>query len=320
LATKLKSPAILLVFVFIAACAARPNTAGLTLVAPDPAAVVAAPEVADPGTDAIVVPQPVEAAVPQLAKQPQVAEVAGVVEPQGGWGAGSIATERLPEAAFGILSQQQPDTGLSGSAGDGAGSDSAGAALRMSVPFHSQKDGDRFQGSNCGPATLGMVLDAFGMQYSNPDLRLLTHTYQGTVGARTGTALQHMAHVAADFGLEPRGLYQRPDGTYAKDGFARWTVDDVRSEVLAGRPVIPLVKFRLLPGHEDSPFRADHYVVIHGVDGDQFLYHDPIYDSAWEGAGRWMSAETLAAAMRPTLVPQQAVSFGPGTHAALPAS
>jgi len=312
---------MLLVVVFTAACAARPNGAGLTLVAPDPAVPgIAAPEVADPRPESIVAPHAVEAAAPELANQPQLVEVAGVVEPQSGLGAASMATERLPEAVFGILSQQQADTGSSVSSGDGARADSGEAALRMSVPFHTQKDGDRFQGSNCGPATLAMVLGAFGMQYSNPDLRLLTHTYQGTVGARTGTALQHMAHVAADFGLEPRGLYQRPDGTYAKDGFARWTVDDVRSEVLAGRPVIPLVKFRLLPGHEDSPFRADHYVVIYGVDGDQFLYHDPIYDSPWEGAGRWMSADTLAAAMRPTMVPQQAVSFAPGTHAALPTS
>ncbi len=191
------------------------------------------------------------------------------------------------------------------------------SSTRMAVPFHTQKDGDRFQGSNCGPAVLAMVLDAFGMQRGNSELRLLTHTYQGTVGARTGTALQHVAHVAADFGLEPTGLYQQPNGAYPNDGFARWTVEDIRAEVLAGRPVVPLVKFRLLPGHEDSLFRADHYVVIHGVDGDSFLYHDPIYDSPWEGAGRWMTADQLAAAMRPTLVPQQAVAFAPGSHAAL---
>ena len=49
-------------------------------------------------------------------------------------------------------------------------------------------------------------------------------------------------------------------------------------------------------------------------------YHDPIYDSQWEGGARWMNAETLAAAMKPTLVPQQAVSFGPGTHPALAAT
>src|SRR5207249_7100052 len=191
------------------------------------------------------------------------------------------------------------------------------SSIGMSIPFHTQKDGGRFQGSNCGPATLGMVLDAFGMAHDNAELRLETHTYQGTVGARTGTALQHMAHVAADYGLEPIGLYQRPDGLYGKDGFARLTVDDVRAEVLAGHPVIPLVKFRLLPGHEDSTFRADHYVVIYGVDGDSFLYHDPIYDSPFEGAARWMSSEQLAAAMKPTLVPQQAVAFAPGARSAL---
>jgi Peptidase_C39 like family len=194
----------------------------------------------------------------------------------------------------------------------------ATAAIRMPIPFRTQKDGDRFQGSNCGPAALGMVLDGFGVARGNADLRFLAHTYQGTVGARTGTALQHIAQVAADLGLEPRGLYQTPDKSWGKEGFARWTVEDVRAEVLTGRPVIPLVKFRLLPGHEDSPFRADHYVVIHGVDGDSFLYHDPIYESPWEGGARWMSAETLAAAMRPTLVPQQAVSFASGRFAALP--
>jgi hypothetical protein len=193
------------------------------------------------------------------------------------------------------------------------------SAIRMPFPFRTQKDGDRFQGSNCGPAALGMILDAFGVARGNADLRFLSHTYQGTVGARTGTALQHIAHVAADLGLEPRGLYQRPDRSWGKEGFARWTVEDIRAEVLAGRPVVPLVKFRLLPGHEDSPFRADHYVVIHGVDGDQFLYHDPIYESPWEGGAKWMSDETLAAAMRPTLVPQQAVSFGSGRFAVLPA-
>ncbi|MBM2812499.1 MAG: hypothetical protein HW416_3258, partial [Chloroflexi bacterium] len=175
-----------------------------------------------------------------------------------------------------------------------------------------QKDGDRFQGSNCGPAALAMILDGFGMSRTNGDLRFLMHTYQGTVGMRTGTALQHVAHVGQDLGLQPIGLYNGTD-------FTRWTVDDVRRELMAGRPVIPLVKYRLLPGHEESTVRFDHYVVIHGVDGDRFLYHDPSYGNELEGSSLWITADQLDAAMRIASVPRQAVAFAPGAHAALSA-
>jgi Peptidase_C39 like family len=264
------------------------------------------------GGAAIVPAVEMSAASPALGREggrSPLAEVAGVVEPGG-------TTET--DSAVGLqLIAAMADRPVQVISIAEAGDTASRSSIRMSLPFHTQKDGDRFQGSNCGPAALGMVLEAFGMVQGNAELRFLTHTYQGTVGARTGTALQHMAHVAADYGLEPIGLYQRPDGLYGKEGFARWTVDDIRTEVLAGRPVIPLVKFRLLPGHEDSPFRADHYVVIYGVDGDSFLYHDPIFESPWEGAARWMSADQLAAAMKPTLVPQQAVAFGAGSRTAL---
>jgi hypothetical protein len=184
-------------------------------------------------------------------------------------------------------------------------------AFKLDVPFHSQKDGDRFQGSNCGPAALSMVLSAFGTDRTNADLRLISHTYQGTVGYRGGTALQYVARAAEDFGVEPIGLYDGPDQ------FHRWTIDEVRDELEAGRPVVPLVKYRLLPGHEASTIRFDHYVVLYGVDGDRFLYHDPAYDSSREGAARWISADQLNTAMRSSIVPGQAVAFDPGVHAGL---
>ncbi|HEY3115953.1 MAG TPA: hypothetical protein VGK54_04355, partial [Chloroflexota bacterium] len=43
--------------------------------------------------------------------------------------------------------------------------------FQLAMPFRTQKDGDRFQGANCGPAALGMVLQAFGIYQSNQDLR-----------------------------------------------------------------------------------------------------------------------------------------------------
>jgi hypothetical protein len=157
-----------------------------------------------------------------------------------------------------------------------------------------------------------MVLEAFSMVQKNADLRWLAHTYQGTAGMRGGTALQHLATVGGDFGLQPIGLYD------AGEAFHHWSVAEVREEVEAGRPVIPLVKYRLLPGHEASTIPYDHYVVIYGLDGDRFLYHDPAYATAEEGAAHWITTSQLDAAMRVALEPRQAVAFAPGLHASIP--
>ncbi|MBI4214346.1 MAG: C39 family peptidase [Chloroflexi bacterium] len=188
----------------------------------------------------------------------------------------------------------------------------ASGTFHLGVPFRTQKDRDRFEGSNCGPAALAMVLAGFGMPQTNSDLRWRSHTYQGTVGRRGGTALQFLAMAAADFGIEPRGLYDGP-------GFRRWTVEQIRAELEAGRPVVPLVKYRLLPGREGSILRFDHYVVIYGVDGERFLYHDPAYAEASDGAARWMTSSQLRTAMSAAVVPNQAVAFGSGAHAGLDA-
>ena len=113
--------------------------------------------------------------------------------------------------------------------------------------YRTQRDGSRFAGSNCGPAALGMILDAYGLNYSTLDLRQMTHTYQGTWPNRGGTALQHIAHVAEDFSIAVHGLYDVPD-----QQFHRWSIDEVASEIRSGRWVIPLVRYNLLTGHEST--------------------------------------------------------------------
>ncbi len=185
------------------------------------------------------------------------------------------------------------------------------SSFRLTVPFRTQKDGSQFQGSNCGPAALGMVLDAFGIRgATNDDLRYAVHEYQGTLGRRGGTALQHIASAGADHGLTPIGLY-------AGKEFASWNVDDVRVELRAGRPVIALVKYRLLPGYEGSTIRFDHYIVLHGISGEGFLYHDPAQGTAADGAGRWISAAQLGNAMSNASVPGQALAFDGASFASL---
>ena len=171
-------------------------------------------------------------------------------------------------------------------------------------PYRTQLDDSIYARSDCGPAVLGMALAAYGVDEDTIDLRTLTHTYQGTWPAvRVGTALQHIAHVAEDFGLSSHGLY---DG----DTFHEWSVDELASEVARGRLAIPLVRYGLLPGHEDSGVRFGHYILLYAVEGDGFRYHDPAMRPLEAGPGRWISRDQLARAMAPTWPPRQALTLG----------
>src|SRR5438309_10928512 len=106
-----------------------------------------------------------------------------------------------------------------------------GALLRRSLepPYRSQLDESIYARSDCGPAVLGMVLADYGVDEDTLDLRRLTHTYQGTWPAvRVGTALQHIAHVAEDFGLATYGLYDDVDA------YHQWSADEISTQVAAG--------------------------------------------------------------------------------------
>jgi hypothetical protein len=150
-----------------------------------------------------------------------------------------------------------------------------------------------------------MALAAYGIDADTLDLRQLTHTYQGTWPAvRVGTALQHVAHVAEDFGLSTYGLYD------AGDAFHQWTVDQMAEQVSSGRLVIPLVRFGLLPGHETTGVRWGHYILLYAVQGDGFLYQDPAVRPIEDGRARWISRAQLDQASAPVWPPRQAVAIG----------
>ena len=182
-----------------------------------------------------------------------------------------------------------------------------GPAQRVSREpiYRTQRDGSRFASSNCGPAVLGMILDAYGLSFPTLDLRQMTHTYQGSWPNRGGTALQHMARVAEDFFVPVHGLYDVPD-----QEFHRWTIDEITAQIKQQRWVIPLVRYNLLPGHESTNVRTGHYILLYALDADGFTYDDPAYDPVSEGAGRWISRAQLDRAMDPVLVPRQAMALG----------
>jgi hypothetical protein len=172
-------------------------------------------------------------------------------------------------------------------------------------PYRTQLDDSMYARSDCGPAVLGMVLATYGVDQDTLELRRLTHTYQGTwPTVRVGTALQHMAHVAEDFGLASYGLSDDAET------FHQWTVAELGVHVAQGRLVIPLVRFGLLPGHEDTGVRWGHYILLYAVSGDGFLYQDPAVRPIEEGRARWISREQLDRAMAPVWPPRQALALG----------
>jgi hypothetical protein len=175
---------------------------------------------------------------------------------------------------------------------------------KVAIPWRTQLDGSSYAGSNCGPASLGMILDGFGIGKSTYDLRYRSHTYQGTWGSHTGTALENLARVAEDFGVPTRGLYEGRR-------FRTWTIAELREELRQGHPVIILVKYRMLPGHVGARAGDDHYVVLWDLDGDDFVYNDPAFTRGRDGYGRAISAGTLERATSSATIPGQAVAFLP---------
>lgn len=176
--------------------------------------------------------------------------------------------------------------------------------FRLVVPFRTQKDGSPWQGSNCGPATLGMILEGYGIAgQSTDDLRFRAHTYQGTVGWRTGTALEHVAHVAEDFGVRTFGLY-------GSDGaFRYWQISDIVSELREGHPVMPLIRLYLLPGYEGMSTRWGHYILLTGLAPDGFYFSDSLKTDPTAGTSGVITEHQLAAAIAGSQIPGQAVAF-----------
>lgn len=216
------------------------------------------------------------------------------VPPTQGWvDGGVVARTRTPRASE--LPRAYPDD--------------LRADVRLSVPYRTQLDGSDYAEANCGPTTLGMALESFGLNLAPPELRaqvLDAENFDPTdVGA--GSFIWALAKVAQNYGVQPHGLYES-DGR-----LHRWTTDEIRASVKAGQPVVVQVVYRGLPGREDSLYYGDHYVVITGLLGDDFLYNDPIGGAvAHEAPGydRVISPAQLQRAMHASDVGYAFTAFG----------
>lgn len=59
-----------------------------------------------------------------------------------------------------------------------------------------------------------------------------------------------------------------------KASVARLTLADIRAEIDAGRPVIPLIRYGEIPGRQ-STYTGGHFVVITGYSDSGFPTNDP---------------------------------------------
>jgi hypothetical protein len=186
---------------------------------------------------------------------------------------------------------------------------------RMVLDVRSQLDGSRYALANCGPTALSMALGYYGVDSSLWDLRVRAMKAQkswvdddGGYSDDYGVFAYNLATVAESMGVRVSGLWQREG---ARTGSPReWRADDLRAAVRARQPVIVQVAFRAMPGRAGSSYRSDHFIVVHGVEGDQFVYSDPLDDKSG-GPGLKIGAAELERAMSLAAVPRVGFAIYP---------
>lgn len=173
----------------------------------------------------------------------------------------------------------------------------------LPIPYRSQFDGSYYEGANCGPASMGMILEGFGGQpVSTAEVRALTNKLQGSE-AWDGVHIYNLALVPGRYGMQVDGLYQG-------NGYRTWTAKDVRDHIRQGHVVVPEVRYRYLPGHEGATIWDDHYIIILGLIGDNFVYHDSAFRDGI-GAYRTISESQLMNAMARSEFPRAAFAVIP---------
>jgi hypothetical protein len=146
--------------------------------------------------------------------------------------------------------------------------------------------------TNCGPASLGIAMDYLGMHYSNSTIRgqiniyLYGDEYYCGYGTYWGS-LQWFATTKA--GLATVGWS------------SGWSIEGISAQIALGRPVLLLVNYRKLPGHENSSWLYDHWIVFEGIRTDgMVVYDDVAFYTASAGDNLVMTQQQLINAWNST--------------------
>ena len=175
----------------------------------------------------------------------------------------------------------------------------------LRVPYRRQFDGSPFEEANCGPTVLNMVLERFGLGGPQAAVRHDVLALQPDENCDDcGVYVENLASVAASRGLQVRKLRDADPAA-----FHTWTQDEIKAELRAGRPVVLQAFYRALPGRATSPYYGDHYIVVHGLIGDRFIFNDPI-DVEGPGYSRLITAQQLDKAMANSDFPYAGFAVG----------
>lgn len=175
--------------------------------------------------------------------------------------------------------------------------------LWLGVPFITQLDGTPYSAVNCGPASTAMVLAAFGIHLAPAHIRDYVNYLSGVYSLDQGTSLRDLSRVVREAGLEVSHLEDE------RGGYVRWTTELLREVITSGRPVITLVRYRALPGHSGSLADTDHYIVIAGLAGQDFVYNDAAF-SGDRGYGLLISPGDLERAWAYSSIPRHGMAVG----------
>ena len=195
--------------------------------------------------------------------------------------AGDLAAETFP------AQPGAPDTApvpLAG-ASDDEGEDDGGTRIR--APYRSQWDGSTYEWGNCGVTAISMAMEYYGQYFETHAVRESINAMTGNWNTKVGVDWRYLKLALERRGFAVRGPYN------ARGGYQYWTLDDLLAETEQGRPVILLVHYRSLPGHEEDEWFGDHYILFLGVTRDGgVIYHDPGLPGE-EGADRVIDQGTL---------------------------
>ncbi len=159
------------------------------------------------------------------------------------------------------------------------------AQILTDVPWVGQNtilNTDDYSNSDCGPASLTMWLNYRHKSVTVDDVSRATGKPKGY----TFTVFADLDRAANFYGLDLVHYL----GTL--------TLDLIRREIDAKRPVLALVHYPSLPERYSLTYALSHWILIMGYDGDTFFYHDPYWPTAVDGAAIPITSEQLTAALK----------------------
>jgi len=194
---------------------------------------------------------------------------------------------------------------LAGGTGPRAGSRLDPDGVLLAVPWRSQLGPVGLGPSTDGAASIGMILEAFGVTAGTADLQALAETWQPSWGPTEPVQLRTLVRIGERGWLHPLG-----PTVGSVDG--EWSAALARDLLRRGYPVLALVRPELLspPASTGQP---DRYVVLMGFEGDHLLYHDPYSP---DGAARKALSADLDQAWESAIRPRQGMAFGFGASVA----